>query len=316
MDFGSIALASAPKTMTWSHLGLRQGAQVWAEIIDIQSTDYSLLAKPDLRTSRRNFLAVASTLATAGVLLGVTLRSKPARAQASETGCIHSNYQAAGCVPPTPEHHCFLSGTRIATPDKDVAIDELRIGDLVMTSSGKPKPIKWIGRNHYTRAPSEAWHPDVAPVKIAKFALDGRTPHADLYLSRGHALYLYGLLVHVEDLANGRTIIAGQHSNALTLDYYHIELEDHDVVLAEGAAAETFAGDDHYGFDNAEEYERLYGSTVGPKRNFAPVASYYGRRREVISRLRSAVSPIYDARRPLDRIRDHIASRAELELAA
>ena len=125
------------------------------DIEDIHGTDYSFLAKPDLKTSRRNFLAAASTVATAGILLGVTLRSKPARAQASDTGCFHSNYQAAGCVPPSTEHHCFLSGTRIATPDKEVAVDELRIGDLVLTSSGKPKPIKWIGRNNYTRAPSK-----------------------------------------------------------------------------------------------------------------------------------------------------------------
>jgi hypothetical protein len=124
------------------------------------------------------------------------------------------------------------------------------------------------------------------------------------------------LLVPVADLVNGRSIIAGQHASALTLDYYQIELEEHDVVLAEGAAAETYGGEDHYGFDNAEEYERLYGSTVGPQRNFAPVVSYCGRRRELISRVRSVVSPIYDARQPLDRIRDHIASRAELELAA
>ena len=258
----------------------------------IQGTDYSLLAKPDLRTSRRNFLAAASTLATAGVLWAglASGRREPGAPDNNRLRPGWSAHQAMRRLCRSP-HHCFLSGTRIATPDKEVAIDELRIGDLVMTSSGKPKPIKWIGRNHYTRAPSEAWHPDVAPVKVARFALDGRTPHTDLYLSRGHALYLYGLLIPVEDLVNGRSIIAGQHADALTLDYFHIELEDHDVVLAEGAAAETFAGEDHYGFDNAEEYERLYGSTVGPKRNFAPVVGLFGGRRELISRLRSAVSP-------------------------
>jgi hypothetical protein len=67
---------------------------------------------------------------------------------------------------------------------------------------------------------------------------------------------------------------------------------------------------------NGEEYERLYGSTVGPKRSFAPVVGLFGGRQELASRLRSVVSPLYDARQPLDRIRDHIASRAELELAA
>jgi hypothetical protein len=282
---------------------------------DIQGTDYSHLAKPDLMTSRRNFIAAASTLASAGILLGVGLAASPARAQGANDGLFPGCSPSGGSPSKCDEHHCFLSGTRIATPDGDVAIDELRIGDLVM-SSGGPKPIKWIGRNHYTRAPSEAWDPDVAPVKVSRFALDGQTPHADLYLSAGHAIYLQGLLIPVKDLVNGRSIIAGQHASALTLDYYHIELEDHDVVLPEGAPAETFGGDSRYGFDNAEEYERLYGSTVGPKRSFAPVVSLNGGRQELRSRLRSAISPIYDARKPLDIIGDQIASRAELSIAA
>jgi hypothetical protein len=154
------------------------------------------------------------------------------------------------------------------------------------------------------------------PVKLARFALNDRTPHADFYLSPGHALYLYGLLIPVGHLVNGRSIVAGQHADALTLDYFHIELEDHDVVLAEGAAAETYGGESRHGFDNAEEYERLYGTTVGPERSFAPVVGLFGGRQELASRLRSAVSPIYDARQPLDRIRDHLASRAELRIAA
>jgi hypothetical protein len=62
-----------------------------------------------------------------------------------------------------------------------------------------------------------------------------------------------GLLIDVRCLANGRSIIAGQYADALALDYFHIELEDHDAVLAEGAAAETFGGVDRSGFDNAEE---------------------------------------------------------------
>ena len=80
VDFGSIALASAPKTMPSSIWVYGKGAQLWAEIIEIiQGTDYSLLAKPDLRTSRRNFIAAASTLATAGVLWA-GLGARPARA--------------------------------------------------------------------------------------------------------------------------------------------------------------------------------------------------------------------------------------------
>jgi hypothetical protein len=153
-------------------------------------------------------------------------------------------------------------------------------------------------------------------VKVAKFAIDDRTPHAELYLSSGHALHLHGLLIDVRHLVNGRSIVARQHADALTLDYFHIELEDHDIVFAEGAGSETWAGNDRSGFDNAEEFERLYGTTRGPARDFAPLASPNGRRQELRSRLRSALSPVYDARTPFDLIRDHLAARAELRLAA
>jgi hypothetical protein len=279
---------------------------------NIQGTDYSFLAKPDMKTSRRNFIAAASTVASAGILLGAGLAASPARAQSTQ-GCSSSGNQPKGCE---PEHHCFLSGTRIATPNGEVAINDLRIGDLVTTVRGEAKPIKWIGRNHYARTVEGAWHPGLLPVKVAKFAIDDTTPHADLFLSPGHALYLHGLLIDVRCLANGRSIIAGQYADALALDYFHIELEDHDAVLAEGAAAETFGGVDRTGFDNAEEYVRLYGATPSPARSFAPLASINGGRQELRSRLRSALSPIYDTRTPFDVIRDQIASRAELRLAA
>ena len=62
-------------------------------------------------------------------------------------------------------------------------------------------------------------HPQRNAVKVARFALDGQTPHSNLYLSLGHALYLRGLLIPVKDLVNGRSIVAGQHASAFTLDY-------------------------------------------------------------------------------------------------
>jgi hypothetical protein len=137
------------------------------------SVDRALFTKPDLRTTRRNFVAGASVLA--GALLGTAVAGKTARADPSDTGCLNSDNQPFKCPPRDPVN-CFLSGTRIATPDREVEIDRLRIGDLVMSISGEPRPVKWIGRRRLTRAPSETWNRDVAPVKVARFALDDQTP--------------------------------------------------------------------------------------------------------------------------------------------
>jgi hypothetical protein len=267
-----------------------------------------LLDTPSFNTSRRNFVAAASSVVAAGILLGTSLRSKPAQADASDTGCNSSIDQPKSC--------CFLSGTHIATPNKEVAIENLCVGDPVITLSGEPKPIRWIGRNRFTRNTNEAWNPKVTPVKVARFALNDQSPHSDLYLSPAHALYLYGLLVPVQHLVNGRSITDKHYATAHTLDYYHIELEEHDVVLAEGTPAETYAGNNRWTFDNVDEYEALYDAPAGMKRSFAPVVSLKGCRQELMSRLRSIVSPIYDGRKSLDLIRDHIAARADLQLAA
>ncbi|MGI8853622.1 MAG: Hint domain-containing protein [Methyloceanibacter sp.] len=267
------------------------------------------LQKPDLKTSRRNFIAGVSTLA--GALVATAVARKPAVAD-------HTPGHACDTSAEPHNPHClvcFLSGTRIATPDGDVAVEKLRIGDLVTCVSGSPTQIKFIGRSRHTRAASEAWRPGLTPVKVSRFALDGRTPHADLYLSRGHSVYLDGLLVPVQNLVNGLSIIENCCADALTLEYYHIDLENHAVVFAEGAPAETWQGDKYWTFDNADEYVRLYGVPKGMKQPFAPILSYHGRRRELVSRLRSVVSPIYDVREPLDVIRDEIAARAELALA-
>jgi hypothetical protein len=272
------------------------------------SVDRALFYKPDWKMSRRNFVAGVSVLA--GAIVGAVAVGKTARADPSDTGCDSSNITPFKCT------NCFLSGTRIATPDKELEIDKLRIGDLVASGSGGPRPIKWIGRRRVVRAPCESWDPDVAPVRIARFALDGQTPHADLYLSPAHAIYLYGLLIPAKHLVNGRSITANHHGDALALNYYHIELDTHDVVLAEGALAETYGGNNRFAFDNAEEYEELYGRPVSVAQSFAQLLSLNGGRQELLSRLRSVISPVYDARKPLDVIRDQIASRADLEMAA
>ena len=79
-------------------------------------------------------------------------------------------------------HPCFLKGTKILTPSGDRLVQDLQIGDEVQTLAGR-KTIKWIAYNKFTKEEGRAWHDNVMPIRVARFAIDDRTPHRDLYLS-------------------------------------------------------------------------------------------------------------------------------------
>jgi hypothetical protein len=192
---------------------------------------------------------------------------------------------------------CFLRGTRIRTPKGKTGVEDLRIGDLVETLRGYPLPIKWIGRQVFKKT-SERWHESVLPVRVCRDALADGIPHTDLFLSPGHRLYLDSVLIEARLLVNGRSIVRAMSDERDQIEYFNIELEQHEVIFAEGAAAETFQminGREH--FDNFIEYERLYGVDNGTVMlPCAPVVGYNGRRSELRGMLRRAVSTVVDMR--------------------
>lgn len=152
---------------------------------------------------------------------------------------------------------CFLAGTRIATPDGQAAIETLAPGDLVLTHDGRAVPVKWLFVQ--TIASRFADPLRVAPIRVRAGALGPNLPARDLMVSTDHALLVGGALVHAGALVNGSTITR-QTDLPERFAYYHLELEDHALILAEGVAAETYV--DNLGrraFDNWREYEEQYG---------------------------------------------------------
>jgi hypothetical protein len=164
---------------------------------------------------------------------------------------------------------CFLEGTLIATERGEVAVEALAIGDRVVTKDGSAKPIKWIGRRVYDGR-FAAGDSRVMPICIKADALADGVPRRDLWLSPQHALYLDGMLIPAGALVNGASIV--QARAMARIAYYHIELAAHDVLLAEGAPAESFVDDDSRTiFQNAHEYRALYpGAVRNPARYCAP----------------------------------------------
>ena len=164
---------------------------------------------------------------------------------------------------------CYLAGTRILTQDGEVPVESLSIGDRVVTHDGRAEPIKWIGRRSYSGR-FVMGRPDILPICIKVGALDENVPSRDLWISPNHAMYLDGLLIEAKDLVNGVSIV--QADRADNVEYFHIELETHDVIIADGALSETFIDDDsRFMFHNAQEYHALYSDAVAaPAQYCAP----------------------------------------------
>ncbi len=134
---------------------------------------------------------------------------------------------------------CFASGTRIRTLRGDVAVEALAVGDLVITASGAPRSIRWLGHRTIDcrRHPRPA---EVLPVRIAAHAFAPSKPARDLVVSPGHSLCVDALgemLMPASALINGTTIAQIEVER---VTYWHVELDAHEIVLAENLPAESY----------------------------------------------------------------------------
>ena len=189
-------------------------------------------------------IGVAETGATP---IGTSLQLDPA------TGM----WQAS--MPETPKNVniCFYKGTCIQTDTGSRKIESLKVGDIVTTASGKSMSIKWVGIQSVILNSGR----DILksnPVLIQKDALAKGIPSTDLRVSPNHAIYVDGLLIDAGALVIGVNII--QENPTEDFKYYHIELDSHELVIAENTWAESYLpqNENRDDFDNAAEFNLQY----------------------------------------------------------
>ena len=174
------------------------------------------------------------------------------------SGSTSTTYQASATTTTDPQTGvstqaidlvvCFAEGTRIATPDGALAVEALRVGDLVTTVEAgqhRTRRVRWVGRRRLDLAA----HPRpecAAPVRFRAGALGNGLPCRDLLVSPDHALLLGGRLVPAKLLLNGMTIV--QERALPAVSYYHVELDGHAILLAEGVPAESYLEQGHRSF--------------------------------------------------------------------
>ncbi len=156
---------------------------------------------------------------------------------AATTGTVFAETVADGQT--TITALCFCTDTLIETLAGPVKVQHLAVGDQVRTASGAIRPIVWIGTGRVLA--TRGRRGPATPVIVRKGALAPNVPTHDLRVTKGHSLYLDDVLIPVEFLVNHRSI--AWDDQAQEVELFHIELETHDVLLANGAPAESYRDD-------------------------------------------------------------------------
>ena len=150
---------------------------------------------------------------------------------------------------------CFAAGTLIRTTMGPVPVERLRPGLRAVTRLGEAAEMIWIGH----RVVDCQHHPDpaaVCPVRINASAFGPGLPARDLMLSPDHAVYVDAVLIPIRCLINGVSI---RQLVVPSVTYYHVELPEHGVILAEDLPVESYleAGD-RSNFSNGGGAVRLF----------------------------------------------------------
>lgn len=142
---------------------------------------------------------------------------------------------------------CFCAGTRIAVPHGTCAVEELRVGDWVETMDQGPQRIRWIGGRKLSKAQLEQ-NPKMYPIRISQGSLGGGLPRRDLLVSRQHRM-LSSSRITKRTIGRSTSLVSAIKLTEMAgifvdtrveeVEYFHILLDRHEVLLAEGAPSES-----------------------------------------------------------------------------
>ena len=135
-------------------------------------------------------------------------------------------------------------------------VEDVCPGDFVRTWDNDIRAVKAV--QSITVRPRRAAKPlDVLPVRVRANAFADGMPVRDLVVSPGHALFVGGVLINACDLVNGATIV---QEDAEIVEYHHIELDSHDILVADGMPCESYLDDgNRASFHNGTDPIHLHG---------------------------------------------------------
>ena len=143
---------------------------------------------------------------------------------------------------------CFTPGTLISTVTGQRPVQDLQVGDLVVTADNGLQAVRWIGRKHLTGARLFAF-PELRPIKILAGSLGNDLPERDMWVSPQHRMLLnepvlntrFGepeMLTPAKGMCNANGVFVDR--TCVRIDYIHILFEQHEIIFANGVKTESF----------------------------------------------------------------------------
>ncbi|WP_233253108.1 Hint domain-containing protein [Paracoccus binzhouensis] len=193
--------------------------------------------------------AAVEAVPLAGPVAAATIRASADLIQSTaNTAIVTMDHDVAGSLDLTDDEVvCFVAGTLIETERGFVAVEDLRVGDLVATRDNGYQPIRWIGSVKLGAAALKA-RPKLLPIRIKAGALGRETPSSDLLVSPQHrvlvrskvALKMFGAM---EVLVAAKQLLQVEGVDIATdvesVEYFHFLFDRHEVVNSNGAATES-----------------------------------------------------------------------------
>ncbi|MDB5660660.1 MAG: hypothetical protein JWS10_3275 [Cypionkella sp.] len=152
---------------------------------------------------------------------------------------------AGGAVPFVP---CFTAGTMILTRSGEVAVEDLRVGDLVLTVDNGFRPIRWIGRRRLSPRQLEL-SPQLRPIRIEAGALGNDLPVRPLTVSPQHRCLIRSEMAR-RISGEREVLVAAKHllsvdgvsivDDGTPVTYVHLLLDAHELLISEGTPTESF----------------------------------------------------------------------------
>ncbi|MCK0169083.1 Hint domain-containing protein [Jannaschia sp. S6380] len=142
---------------------------------------------------------------------------------------------------------CFTPGCIIDTPTGGRPVEDLKVGDLVLTADNGPRPIRWTGRR-YLDAATLAANPNLHPIRIGTGALARNVPARDLIVSPQHRILVRSRIAirmfDADEVFLPARQLLGVDGVEIAADltsviYLHFICDAHEIVRAEGALTET-----------------------------------------------------------------------------